>query len=214
MRSKFRPTKLITFVSIFVIFAFVFVTFVSAITPAQPRVLPADKKATPSAKAKAKGRDKMKDRLTEVKLKICEKKEATIQRRSTRLVVKVEKILNNFDRIVQKVDDFYVDKVVPKIGEMENYEQLLNKNEAKRQEVYVALGAGTETANNFTCEGVNPKDQIKQFRVEMQSVVQALKEYKHTLIDYLVAVKTKAKNIKERTATKSAEPATSSAEED
>lgn len=212
MRSKFRPTKLITFVSIFVIFAFVFVSFVSAITPSQPRVLPATKKATPSAKAK--GRDKMKDRLTEVKLKICEKKETTIQRRSTRLVVKVEKVLSNFDRIVQKVDDFYVDKVVPKIGEMENYKQLSNKNEAKRQEVYVALGAGTETANNFTCEGVNPKDQIKQFRVEMQSVVQALKEYKHAIIDYLVAVKTKAKNIKERTATKSAEPATSSAEED
>jgi hypothetical protein len=212
VRSKFRPTKLITFLSIFVIFAFVFVSFAGAITSRQPTVLPADKKATPSAKPK--GRDKMKDRLTEVKLKVCEKKEATIQRRSTRLVGKVEKILSNFDRIVQKVDDFYVDKVVPKVGEMENYEQLLNKNGAKRQEVYVALGAATETANNFTCEGVDPKDQIKQFRVEMKSVTQALKEYKHTIIDYLVAVKTKAKNIRERTATKSAEPATSSAEED
>ena len=211
MRSKFRPTKLVTFVSIFVIFAFVFVSFVFAVTPRQPRVLPAQK-ATPSAKAKAKGRDKMEDRLTEVKLKVCQKKEANIQKRSTKLVQRAGKIVSNFDRSAQRVDDFYVDKLSPAGFVIDNYDQLLNNLENKRRGVDSALGVAEGTAGSFACEGVSPKDQIKQFRTDTQGMVSALKAYKKAIINYLVAVKTKAKNFKAETATSSAEPATDSAQ--
>ena len=212
MRSKFKPTKLITFVSTFVIFAFVFVSFVSAITPSQPRVLPAAKKATKAAQIKNKNRNNLENRLGEVKLKVCVKKEANVQKRSQKLVQRTEKIVSNFDRIAQRVDDFYIDKLLPAGFEIDNYEQLLNNLENKRRDVDSALGVAKGTAGSFSCEGVDPKGQVKQFRGDMQGVVVALKDYKKAIINYLVTVKTKAKNFKAETATSSAEPATDSAQ--
>jgi hypothetical protein len=209
MKGRFRPTKLLTLATFFVLFTFVFVSFVSAINPSQPRVLPS-KKASPSAKAK--GRDKMKNRLTEVKLKVCEKKEATIQRRSTKLVARSEKIISNFDRIARRVDNFYVDKLSPAGFEIENYDHLLNNLENKRRDVDAAVGVAEGTAENFTCEGVSPKEQMSQFKTDMKGVIRALQAYKKAIINYLVTVKTKAKNFKAETATSSAEPATDSAD--
>lgn len=208
MRDKFKPTKLITLVTVFLLFAFVFTSYASAVYLSRPSVLRATD-STPSAKAK--GRDKMRDRLSEVKLKVCEKKEATIQKRATKLVTRAENIQNNFDRIVQRVDDYYVDKVVPKVGEIENYDQMLDKIFENRAAVASTLGLAESSANNFNCEGKDPKGQLKLFRSDMQVVIVALKEYKKAVIDYLVAVKTKARNIKTPTATSSAEPATGSA---
>lgn len=197
---------------------FLFAIFTSAVSARYvfPRqdILGQTEKATPSAKSKGKGlgRDNLENRLSEVKLAVCEKKQAAIQRRSSKLVARADIIQNRFDRIAQRVDAFYVDKLVPAGLDIENYDQILNNLENKRRDVAAAVGVAEDTANNFNCEGVEPKEQLKQFRTDMQGVIRALQAYKKAIVDYLVTVRTKAKNFKAETATSSAEPATPSAE--
>ena len=145
-----------------------------------------------------------------MKLKICEKKEANIKKRANKLVQRAEKIQNIFGRIIQKTDKFYVDKLVPADLEIDNYEGILNNLENKRKDVATAIATAEDTADNFDCEGQNPKEQITQFRTNMKGVISALNEYKKAVINYLVTVRTKAKNYKAQTATSSAEPATGS----
>jgi len=216
MLNQVRSARLITFLVFFLIFAFIFSTFVSATHQPNHNPPGQTKTATDSAKGKAKGRDNLENRLTEVKLKVCEKKEASIQRRSTKLAERAANIQTRFDRIIEKVDAYYVDKLVPAGVEIENYSDLLENIEDHRRASATALGAAESTAGNFTCEGENPKDQLKQFRTDMKFVISSLQSYKKSVVNLLVAVRTKAKNIKESqpVATGSAQPATGSAEQE
>lgn len=211
MSNKYRPAKLITFLTFLITFLFVFTTIATTFAYSQGRVLQETDTATDSAKKKPKGRDKLENRLSQIKLKVCEKREASIQKRSTRLVAKAENIQKRFDRIAEKVDTYYIDVLMLKDVEIENYDELLANVEENRVAAATKLGAAESTASNFTCEGEDPKDQVKQFRTDMKGVISALKGYKKAVVNLIVAVRTKAKNIKAPVATGSAEPATDSA---
>ena len=212
MLSHLRSAKLITFLSIFIIFAFVFSTFAFA---SHPRLLGETDTATESAKrkGKAKSRDDLKNRLTEIKLKICEKKESSIKKRTGKLTAKADKIQTRFDRIIEKVDTYYIDVLVAKGVEVENYSDLLANIEDNRRATATALGVAESTGDNFTCEGKNPKEQIGQFKTDMKGVISALKGYKKSVVNLIVAIRTKSKNIKDSqpVATGSAKVATESA---
>ncbi len=213
MLSQLRSAKLITFVTFAVIFAFVFTTLAAATPKPNSNSQGKAKTATDSAKGKGKRRDKLENRLTEVKLKVCEKKEASIQKRSTKMVAKAEDIQIRFDRIVEKVDDYYVDVLSPDV-EIETYSDLLQIIEDYRRAAANNLGVAESTAENFTCEGENPKDQLKQFRTDVKVVISSLQGYRKAVVNLIVAVRTKGKNIKESepVATDSAKPATESAD--
>ena len=215
MLSLARPAKLLTLLSILILFAFVFTTFASATFRYNNRTLGETDTATDSAKGKgkAKGRDRLENRLTEVKLKVCEKKESSISKRSEKLVAKSDNIQTRFNRIIEKVDAYYVDVLTPKGVEVENYSDLLANIEDHRRATATAVGVAESTAENYSCEGENPKEQIGQFRTDMKGVISALKGYKKSVVNLIVAVRTKGKNIKdsEPVATDSAKPATESA---
>ena len=214
MISKYKPAKLITFLTLLVTFLFVFTTIATAFTISQGRVVQEENTATSSANGKAKGRDKMKDRLSEIKLKVCEKKEASVKKRSTKIVARAANIQERFDRIIEKVDTYYIDVLATKGVEIDNYSDLLNNIEANRTASAAALGVAESTASNFTCEGVDPKGQVGQFKTDMQGVISALQGYKKSVVNLIVAVRTKGKNVKDPVATSSAEPATESAQPD
>ena len=154
----------------------------------------------------------MKDRLSEVKLKVCEKKESSIQKRSTKLADKGDKIQAKIDTAVEKVDTYYVGVLIPKGVEIENYRDLLANIEENRVAAATVLGLAENNAENFNCEGVDPKSHLKEFKDDMKAAISALKSYKKSVVNLIVAVRTKAKNIKDPVATSSAKPATSSAE--
>jgi len=194
-------------------FLFLFATMAVAFHPSRGHVLQETDTATDSAKpkGKAKGRDKMKDRLSEVKLKVCEKKESSIQKRSTKLSERADKIQEKIDTAVEKVDTYYVDVLTLKGVEIENYSDLLANIEENRITAATAIGLAESNAENFNCEGVDPKDHLKMFKDDMKAAISALKNYKKSVVNLIVAVRTKAKNIKDPVATSSAKPATSSA---
>jgi chromosome segregation ATPase len=203
MGSQMKLAKPITIITISLTFIFIFTSLAGAFYHLPSRVKGVTV-ATPSSQKKENAREQLKNRLTEVKLKVCKQREAAIQNRSQRLAQRAKSIQNRFDRIVGRVDEFYVEKVVLKAGEIENYTRLKARIEEKRRAVAAALGVAENTAKSFACQGENPKGQLQQFRTDMAGVIKALKEYKKAVIDLLVAVKTKFKNVKTPVVTGSA----------
>jgi len=211
--NSYKPAKLITFLSILLAFLFLFTTFALALNHSRGNALQETDTATDSAKPKGKanGRDKMKDRLSEIKLKVCKKKEASIQKRSTSISGRADKIQARIDTAVEKVDTYYVDVLTPKGVVIENYSDLLANIEENRIAAATAIGLAGNNAENFNCEGVEPKSHLGEFKNDVKSAVSALKNYKKSVVNLIVAVRTKARNIKDPVATSSAKPATSSA---
>jgi hypothetical protein len=180
---------LVISVSFLLVSAFVFSTVVEA--------LPV--KAQQGRKTASAAREKAKKKLEEAKLRVCNRKETIIKNRSERLAGRAERIMNRFDRIVERVDEFYDNRLVPQGGTIQNYDQILAGIDAKKDAVEKAVEEAKEVAENFDCAGDDPKGQLQTFREEMQGVIRALKEYRKSVIDYLVTVVTKAKNFKAAT---------------
>ena len=72
-----------------------------------------------------------------------------------------------------------------------------------------ALANSQSGISSFDCDATDPKGRLDNFKVDMKAVIVALKEYRTSIVNLLVAVRTKGKNIKTSEATGSAEPTTS-----
>lgn len=202
-----KPAKLITVFTIFLTLLFVFTTVVAAYHVRIPRVLPVHD-ATPAASKK----EQIQQKLSEVKLKICESVESRIKTRSTGMATRAENMTTRFTKIADRVEEYYTNKLLPKGAVVENYDALVANVAAHEADVNNAVANTQSTISSFDCEANNPKGQLTQFKDEMKKVITALKEYRTSVVDLLVAVRTKAKNIKSPSATSSAQPATGSAE--
>ncbi|OGY22299.1 MAG: hypothetical protein A2126_03930 [Candidatus Woykebacteria bacterium GWB1_45_5] len=199
MVRKTRVTKPITLVSLSLAFLFFFTSIVVAVDqPVKLETKFGTQNATSSAGKQA--------RLDQVKLKVCQKKQAGIKKRSQSLARRANLITNRFDRITTRVKEYYTNKLGSKGVTIENYDQMVADIATKKEAVDVALKKAESTAKDFSCDSDNPKGQIQAFRQDMINVIRALKEYKKSVINFLVAVRTKAKNIKAPTATGSATP--------
>ena len=129
------------------------------------------------------------ERLTEAKLKSCQAKEATIKQRSDQLTKTAENMLEKFDNIATRVEKYYSDKVVPSGKTVSNYDALVADIAAKKVLVQTALTKAQTDALAFSCTSDNPKGQLTQFREDMQAVKKALKDYRTSIKNLIVAVR-------------------------
>jgi len=135
------------------------------------------------------GRQKVQIRLTEAKLRACEAREDAIGKRAGRLTTLVTKMESNFDKHAQRVEDYYTAKVVPSGKTVANYDSLVADIDAKKAVVATALATAQNDAANFSCTGDNPKGQLTLFRKDMQAVKKALKDYRTSIKNLIVAVR-------------------------
>jgi hypothetical protein len=202
MIKKVKVGKPITAVSLSLAFLFLFTSVVVAVdgsTSLKTRL--ETLKAQNATSSASKG-----TRLDQVKLKVCQNRQAAIKQRSQNLVRRANLIMNRFDRITTRVEQYYTNKLVPKGATIENYDQMVANITAKKAVVQAALTKAETDAKDFSCSSDSPKVQLQAFRQDMLAVIGALKDYKKSVIDLLVAVRTKAKNVKTTTATGSATP--------
>lgn len=143
-------------------------------------VLAADSSA---AKADVHGK------LTEVKLKVCQKKEAAIKKRDDQLNKMAETMLTKFADIATRVETYYTSKVVPSGKTVSNYDALVAEIGTKKTAVQTALTKANTDATAFSCTSDNPKGQLTQFRTDMQMVKQALKDYRTAIKNLIVAIR-------------------------
>lgn len=130
-----------------------------------------------------------KEKLEATKLRVCETKKSAIVRRSTRLAERAGRQLTNFSTKSTRVETFYNDRLVPRGVVVDNYDDLVADIEAKAQAVAEAIESAKTTAANFDCAGDDPKGQLTNYRTDMQNAIKALKEYRLSIKNLIVAIK-------------------------
>jgi len=130
------------------------------------------------------------EKLAEVKKKVCETKQRNIIRRSENMAKRADKQFDVFGNIADRVDTYYTDKLVPQGKVLPNYQSLKDEIAAKEEAAQAAVEAALDAAKNFDCEGDDPKGQLTQYREYMQEVIKALKEFRTSIKNFIVAVRT------------------------
>ena len=141
--------------------------------------------------------------LTETRLKVCQKKQNAIQKRSRQLVMTAENMLAKFSRIEERVKTYYSDKAVPAGKTVANYDALVSEITAQKETVRANLDKALASSANFSCNSDNPKGQLSQFRTDMQAVKKSLKEYRTAIKNLIVAVRTASGKAKSSAAANS-----------
>lgn len=132
----------------------------------------------------------MKAKLSERKLRACGVREGAIKNRLSSLSKLVENIESNFDKIAARVENYYTNKLVPKGKTVANYNDLVADIQTKKTAVQTSLTSTQTAVSGFSCTGDDPKGQMKQFSQDMQGVKRALKDYRTSIKNLIVAVRT------------------------
>jgi hypothetical protein len=175
-----KTSKPIVFSVILVLSVFVFTSLVFAINPKA-----ANSQDQNTATRSAVGKEK----LTEAKLRVCQRMETAIQKRSARTADRAANMEKVFDSIAARVEAYYTNKLVPQGKTVANYDSLVGNIETKKAAVVVAVSTAQTYAASFNCSGEDPKGQIRAFRGDIQTVIKALKEYRTAVKNLIVALR-------------------------
>ena len=157
----------------------------------EPRRLETEQKTEQVAELEAE-RAKLTDKrelaqtkLADVKLKVCQKREKTIDNIMTRMGDRSLKQLDVFTKIAERTEAFYV-----KSGKiLDNYDALVAEVTATQANAQVAVTAAQSTTVTFKCDGTNPKGAADSFKTNLEARNQALKAYKTAVKNLIVGVK-------------------------
>jgi len=128
-------------------------------------------------------------KLTEAKLKVCQNKEAAIQKRNDALTKMANTMLTKFDSIATRVETYYTGTVVPSGKTVSTYDTLVADIATKKSIIQTDLTKATTDAATFNCTSDDPKGQLTLFRTDMQTVKQDLKDYRTSIKNLIVAVR-------------------------
>ncbi len=160
-----------------------------------PSVLAVGKPDT-VGKPEGVGRNTAQTRLTEAKLRVCQAKEKAIKKRTQQLIKLATTMQEKFDAIAGRVEEYYTSKVVPSGKTVANYDSLVADIQTKKGAVQTALTTAQSNAGSFACDGNDPKGQLLQFREDMRAVKSALKDYRTSIKNLIVAVRSSPKPAK------------------
>ncbi len=145
--------------------------------------------ASPSGQRKEMP-EQAKNNLAKSRIESCQAIESAVVTRMTNLVRMAENMIAKFEAISTRVQEYYTTKVVPAGTVVENYDSLVSEVEKKKVDVKSKLDLAKSNSDKFSCENDSPKSLLTQFRVDMQSVKKALHEYRTSIKDLIVAVRT------------------------
>lgn len=123
-------------------------------------------------------------------LKVCQVHERNIKNRLDSLIRLVTNQETKFDAIATRVETRYTEKLVPKGKTLSNYNDLVADIAAKKAAVDSALNTAKSDVASFSCTAPDPKSQLTTFRKDMQSVKRALKDFRKSVRNLIVAVRT------------------------
>lgn len=128
-------------------------------------------------------------RLTAARLKACQARENAIKTRSQHLNQLVTTMEEKFDAIAARVEEYYTTKAVPNGKIIANYDALVADIAAKKTAVQTALTKAQNDIAGFRCDINDPKSQMVTYRNDMKGVIQELKDYRTSIKDLIVAVR-------------------------
>lgn len=122
-------------------------------------------------------------RLTGAKLRSCEQRAQNIQAIMDRSVARSEKQLELFGTIADRVKVFYLEQD----NVLENYDNLVAAVASAESRAEAAL---TELkAHHFSCDSEDPKGDVAAFKVDLDGMRHALKNYRTAVKDLIKGVR-------------------------
>lgn len=136
-----------------------------------------------------RGLEKTDDASRPGQLQSCQSHEAELKNRMTHLTTLTTDMQTKFASIAARVETYYTTKVVPSGKTVSNYSALTANIATQNKAVTSALTTAQTDVNNFSCSSASPKSELTQFRTDMQAVKRALKDYRTSIKDLIVAVR-------------------------
>lgn len=125
------------------------------------------------------------------KLKVCQTHERNIKNRLDSLIRLVTNQETKFDKIAARVENHYTTKLVPQGKTLPNYDALVADIATKKGVVDTALNTAKTDVSGFSCTtSSDPKADLQKVRRDMQLVKSALKDYRGSIRNLTVAVRT------------------------
>jgi hypothetical protein len=124
-------------------------------------------------------------RLETAKLKICQNRETEIKNTLARISDRGAKRIDTFNKIVIRVEEFYIAKG----NILDNYDELAAVVDTNKMIVQDAINDLPLASSNFTCTSDNPRSVITEFKNKNLSLNSALKNYKTSIKNLIVGVK-------------------------
>lgn len=157
-------------------------SFARSLAPARPDIIPPRSSVVPMPSARAE------NRLEGAKLRACEAREQAIRTRTSSLIRLNTNMLEKFEGIFNRVDEFYHGKDY----QVDNYDALVAQVREKKQVAETTMATVQNTIAGFDCSSDDPKGNLNQFRLGMQNQIRAMNEYKTAIRNFIVAVKSGA----------------------
>jgi hypothetical protein len=138
------------------------------------------------AKAKAEAqREATKTRLQDAKLRVCEKRQTVVSNIMKRISDRGQKQIDLFSGIAERTQAFYEKKGKT----LANYDALVADVVTKKVAAEEAVAMVTSQGTDFKCDGDDPKGVAAGFKDHHRHVIVALKEYKTSVKNLIVGVK-------------------------
>lgn len=131
----------------------------------------------------------------------CAAKESAIKIRMTQLTRLVVTMETTFDKIAERTKSYYTSKVLVSGKTVSNHDSLVNDIAVKKEAIQTALNQAKADISSFSCATSDPKTTLNQFNLNMKLVKDALKNYRTSVNNLIVAVKSASKST-ETTRTK------------
>ncbi len=144
--------------------------------------LAADKAKVAADRAKL---EKDKNKLKEDKLKVCQQREANIDKTMDRIASRGQQRYNEITAIAQRTEKFYTDKGKT----LANYDQLVAAVNVKKVAAQAAIDDVKAAKTGFKCDGSDPKGAAASFKTKVQAMDSALKDYRMAVKNLIVGVK-------------------------
>lgn len=123
-------------------------------------------------------------KLDETKRRICEKQQATIEKRMRHIVDMRTQQAEHITKIVERTRNFYQESG----KEYVNYNALVASVDAKRQAVEVAINEA-RGKTELSCDDM-PKTAIANFKLARNAMLEAVQAYRQSAKELIVGVKT------------------------
>jgi hypothetical protein len=124
-------------------------------------------------------------RLAAAKLKVCETRKNKITAIINRSVVRTERQLKLFTTIAKRVQKFYTEKNLT----VANYDELVAAVDAAKAKTEADLST-FKNLDGFDCSSDDPKGELEEFKMAIESMRQSLKDYRTSVRSLIVGVKT------------------------
>ncbi|MBA3757550.1 hypothetical protein H0X09_01680 [Candidatus Saccharibacteria bacterium] len=129
--------------------------------------------------------EQRKAKLDANKLRVCEKREASINKIMQRIATRGEKQIGVFNKISERTQAFYVKKE----RTLSNYDALVADVNAKKVAAETALAEIKATIVDFKCDGTDPHGKSQLFKDNLKKEIAALKDYKTAVKNLIRGVK-------------------------